>query len=223
MVEVRQLAARRWPVGEFANGRNVGGLGRLSEETLRQRCAELKRAGYLESRRWLHARPGVLTATAAGLREGGVDLRPSKVDTRTYLHDLACVWMCVELELEFPEGEIFTEREIRAADTGLASPAYSPGSLGRSGAVQRIHVPDLAVEPEPGADPIAVEVELSPKGRARLRAIMRLYARAGHLAGVRYYVAGEPTERAVRAALEAEQVNEFTDFAEVRELPPRLV
>jgi hypothetical protein len=219
MVEVRQLAARDWPVGEFGAGRRLDGFGRVSEDTLRQRCAELKSAGYLESRRWFYGRPGVLTATAAGLREGGVDLPAPKVDTRTYAHDLACVSMCVELEREFPCGRVLTEREIRAEDAGGVAPSYSPGQLGRSGATNRIHVPDLAVETEPGADPIAVEIELSPKGRQRLGQIMRLYANADHLAGVRYYVVGDATERAVRRALETAAVNEFTEFATVAALP----
>lgn len=218
MVEVRQLAAREWPIGEFGGGRAVDTIGTLSEQTLRRRCAELRAGGYLESRRWFYERPGVVMTTSAGLREGGLDLPPARVDVRTYTHDLACVWTCIELEREFAGGRVLTEREIRVEDSGLLSPTWSPGQLGRSGAAQRIHVPDLAVEPEPGADPLAVELELSPKGRARLAQIMRLYAGAGHLGGVRYYVADPATERAVRAAIEDEQVNEFGEFATIERL-----
>ncbi|MGH2985119.1 MAG: hypothetical protein ACRDLO_00325, partial [Solirubrobacterales bacterium] len=202
-------------MGAFGSGRSLGDDGRLKEDTLRKRCALLVRAGYLEGRRWLVDRPGVLTATAAGLREGGIDLPPASVDTRTFAHDVVLTWMCIELELEFPDGRVLTEREIRAADSGVFEPVYSPGQLGKSGATQRIHIPDLAVEAHPGADPIAVEVELAPKGRRRLDQITKLYARARHLGGVRYYVKGEATERGVRQAMRRQKVNEFGEFAQV--------
>jgi hypothetical protein len=64
--------------------------------------------------------------------------------------------------------------------------------LGRRG----LHFPDLAIE---GADgrPLAVEVELTAKGRGRLDSIVAGYVRARHIAGVRYYAAS-----AAKAGLE---------------------
>jgi hypothetical protein len=48
---------------------------------------------------------------------------------------------------------------------------------------------------------------------------MRLYAGAGHLAGVRYYVTNAETKRAIERAIEREDVNEFEDdFAVLRSI-----
>ena len=80
----------------------------------------------------------------------------------------------------------------------------------------RLHVPDLAVEARPGEKPLAIEIELTPKAPRRLRSIMRLYASAGHLAGVRYYVADAGALRAVERAIAREEVNEFGPFAVCR-------
>jgi hypothetical protein len=46
----------------------------------------------------------------------------------------------------------------------------------------------LAVELD-GGPTLAIEVELSAKGRRRLESIVAAYVRARHVAGVRYYAA----------------------------------
>lgn len=77
------------------------------------------------------------------------------------------------------------------------------------------HYPDLAVEAEPGGDPLAIELELTPKAPRRLKTIMRLYKRARHLSGVRYYVRDELTANAVKRAIAAAEVNEHREFATI--------
>ncbi len=158
------------------------------------------------------------SATAAGLREGGLQLQVPKIDIRSYEHDLACGWLCLELEREFPDGRVLTEREIRAVDSGVDEPAYCPGARGRTGGFTRLHVPDLAVEARAGEKPLAIEAELTLKAPRRLRSILRLYAGAGHLAGVRYYVAEARTRAAVERAIRDAEVNEFGEFAVVGRL-----
>jgi hypothetical protein len=65
-----------------------------------------------------------------------------------------------------------------------------------------LHFPDLAVELDGGAT-LAIEVELSAKGRRRLESIVAAYVRARHVAGSRYYAAPAAyrgVERAVARA-----------------------
>jgi hypothetical protein len=219
MVQAEQLAAREWPVGRFGDGgQRAERPGPMRPETIARLLRSLARKDLLESRRYYYADAAVWSITAAGLREGGLRLQVPKIDIRTYEHDLTCGWLCLELEREFPAGRILTEREIRAVDGGVDEPAYCPGALGRAGGFTRLHVPDVAVESRPGERPLAIEVELTPKAPRRLRSIMRLYAGAGHLAGVRYYVADARTRGPVERAIASEEVNEFGEFAVVRTL-----
>jgi hypothetical protein len=50
---------------------------------------------------------------------------------------------------------------------------------------------------------VAVELELTAKGRARLEEILRGYVRARHLARARDYVGSQAVERSVLAAVRA--------------------
>ena len=58
----------------------------------------LERRGLVESRRYYYADATVWSITAAGLREGGLRLQVPKIDTRSYEHDLAGGWLCIEYE-----------------------------------------------------------------------------------------------------------------------------
>jgi hypothetical protein len=132
MVQAEKLAEREWPVGRLgAGGRRAQELGRLSSKTIGRLLWSLERRGLVESRRYYYADAAVWTVTAAGLREGGLRLQVPKIDVRAYEHDLVCGWLCLELEREFPECRILTEREIRAVDGGVNEPAYCPGARAR--------------------------------------------------------------------------------------------
>lgn len=218
LVTAAVLAKRVWRIGRFGGGGKLDGDGQVSEKRIANRLWRLASVGLVDGKRHFYSGPAAWTVTAKGLREAGVNLPAAKVDLRTYEHDLHLASLCVELEREFPDGNVLTEREIRQIDGGVDEPGYAPGSLGGSGVIQKLHYPDFAIEPEPGADPLVIELELSPKGSRRLGAIMRLYAGARHLSGVRYYVADERTELAVRRSIEREDVNEFTAFADVRSI-----
>jgi hypothetical protein len=51
-----------------------------------------------------------------------------------------------------------------------------------------LHFPDLAVEQADGR-PLAIELELTAKGRGRLDQIVAAYVRGRHIGAVRYYAA----------------------------------
>lgn len=218
-VTAEVLASKTWRAGRW------GGGGRLAEErstlsviVLRNRLFRLREAGLVTAKRYLAEGGSAFTVTGKGLTEAGLVLPESKVDTRTYDHDLGLARLCIQLEDEFGEDAVLTEREIRALDTGLDHPVYSPGSRGTSGAMQKRHYPDLAIEPDGDEGPLAIELELSEKGQVRLGNIMGLYRRAHHLRGVRYYVGDQSTERAVRRAVAVSEVNEHREFVTVRSL-----
>ena len=107
---------------------------------------------------------------------------------------------------------MWTERELRALDTPAGqSPAdYRPAYavlLGQGAQLRltpsgapRVHFPDAAVVGGQG-QAVAVELERTAKGRARLRGILRAYVAARHLSEVHYYASDERV-----AALLAEEV-----------------
>lgn len=180
------------------------------------RLTGLVRLGLLIHERLLYGQPGVYVATRSGLHLADVALPPAMVDLRTYTHDLELTSLVTELEREAPQGTtVWTERELRAMDTpaGRPAPTYQPRYavlLGNAGQVRltpsgspRVHFPDAVLVDNRG-DAVAIELERTPKGRARLRAILRAYVAARHLERVRYFV---PNERV--HALLAEEVTNF--------------
>lgn len=194
----RDLAMVRW-VGRlrFAEAAQVGRRFGLDERHTYRRLRGLVRAGLVDHRRVFHNQPGVYWATRDGLDAAGVRLPPAGIDIRTYEHDRLAAVAAIALEDEFGPSAIVTERELRSLDAAAETPRYAvprggQAQLGRRG----LHFPDLAVDGQDGR-PLAVEVELTAKGRGRLDSIVAGYVRARHIAAVRYYAAP-----AARAGLE---------------------
>jgi hypothetical protein len=177
------------------------------------RLSGLVKLGLLEHARIFHAAPGVYLATRPGLVSVNLALPPSRVDLRTYEHDLELSTRMIELERKFDAALIATEREMRAADTPIGRapaerPRFAVPLAGVRGQMQltpvghpRLHFPDSAVFVR-GHDEelLAVELEKTAKGRARVRRILSGYIASRHIQGVRYYAT---TER-VRDLLETE-------------------
>jgi hypothetical protein len=92
------------------------------------------------------------------------------------------------VEREFGARRVLTERELRSRDRGAPQrPRYGVW-LGGQRTRRGLHFPDLVVELDDGAT-LAIEVELTAKGRRRLASIVAAYVRARHVAQVRYYAA----------------------------------
>jgi len=170
------------------------------------RLSGLVRLGLLDHARIFHAAPGVYLTTRAGLACVDLALPPPRVDLRTYDHDLQLTALVIELEREFGADPITTEREMRAADTPVGSgpverPRFAVPLAGARGQLQltpvghpRLHFPDCAVAVEdPGTDAkvLAVELERTAKGRARLRRILAGYVASRHIDAVRYYATSQ--------------------------------
>ncbi len=190
----------------MATAAQVGERFDLGRAVSYARLSGLVRLGLLEHARIFHATPGVYTATRAGLAAVDLALPAARVDVRTYHHDVELSSLVIELEREFGRERVTTEREMRASDTPVGAalverPRFAVPLTGGRGRLvltpvghPRLHFPDCAVTRAGGDETIlAVELERTPKGRARLRAILSGYVAARHIGLVRYY----PTNRRV--------------------------
>lgn len=201
-VTERDVAMVAW-VGRqrFAEAELVARRFGMDRRNTYRRLRGLVALGLLKHRRVFHGRPGVYWATRLGLATAGVRLPVAGVDIRTYEHDRLAVTVAVDLEREFGREAVRTERELRSHDARAAEPRYGiRRRSGRGGDQRGLHFPDLAVELE---RPLAVEIELTAKGRTRLDSIVGGYVRARHIAGVRYYLAAQAragVERAIQRA-----------------------
>jgi len=212
----------------MANATQVAERFDLGRAVSYARLSGLVKLGLLEHVRIFHAMPGVYVATRAGLTVVDVALPPARVDVRTYEHDLELSSLFTELEQEFGTAQLTTEREMRAADTSvgaapIARPSFAVPLTGSRGQMQltpvghpRLHFPDCAVAVTSDRKAsLAIELERTPKGRARLRRILAGYVAARHIIGVRYYA----TDDRVRRLLETEVANlKATALVEVRPL-----
>ena len=191
------------------------------------RLTGLVRLGLLWHDRLLYGQPGVYLATRSGVDLADLALPPATVDLRTYEHDLQLVSLISALERAAPAGTaVWSERELRAMDAPAGRPAttYQPRYavlLGHGAQLRltpsgspRVHFPDAVVVDDRG-DVAAIELERTPKGRTRLRAILRAYVAARHLARVRYFVPDERVHALVTeeiAGLRAERIVEVTPW-----------
>lgn len=176
------------------------------------RLSGLVSLGLLEHVRVFHAVPGVYLATRGGLVVADLALPPARVDVRTYEHDLELSSLTIDLEREFGSDRLSTEREMRASDAPFGAapnehPRFGIPVTGGRGQMQltpaghtRLHFPDCAVAGENGI--VAIELERTAKGRARLRRVLSGYVAARHVGLVRYY----PTNERVRELVQSETV-----------------
>lgn len=199
----RDLEIVRW-IGRlrFAEAEQVALRFTMDRRNAYRRLRGLVAMGLLEHRRVFHAQPGVYAATRFGLGSAELRLPCARLDIRTYQHDRIAAGLLIALEEEFGTAAVVTERELRSHEGG--NPERLRYAVRRGGERTRrgLHFPDLVVHRDRGLS-LAVEVELSAKGRTRLDSIVAAYVRARHIAAVRYYAAPlavRGVERAVARA-----------------------
>lgn len=146
-----------------------------------RRLSGLVDVGLLSYRRIFHAQPGCYLVTNGGLAVIDSELPRPTIDLRTYRHDLGVVWLWLAAhDGQFGSVEqLLTERQMRSHDQGAGVTAIERVGVpvegyDRSGR-PRIHYPDvLVVAPDGGR--VALELELSVKGRRRLERILVGYS-----------------------------------------------
>jgi hypothetical protein len=199
----------------------------MDEAHVYRRTGLLVRCGLVEYGRLLHGRPGVYTATRAGLDWVNLDLPVGRPRLATYEHNVELVWLSMDLAWEFSSAAVLTEREIRSREMPAAwdsfhdgsalRPKYSVATRSRRGP-RGLHFPDMLVEnggPKNGS--LAVELELTSKGAGRRRQIIGAYRNGVHIEGVRYYAPPEPL-RLLERTVDEERAG---DVVELRPWEPR--
>ena len=148
-----------------------------------QRVSRLTNAGYLQHKRFEHAKPRVYWLTHQGWQASGDHLRaPKAINRVTYFHDTMLVDLAQVLVTE--TGGAFTpERRLRA-------------NLLARGRRTKSHLPDGLLHLD-GQKPIAVELECSAKAADRLRKIITDYVVNTKLQEVWYFVTNSDVRRLI--------------------------
>lgn len=166
------------------------------------RMRALTRAGYLCGERKLRDEPTFYQVTRDGIRAVGGDLpRPRPIDYSAYRHDIGLCWLTLAAGAgRFgPLRGLVGERRMRSHD-GRAEGRSAPlgvrlGGVGPGGR-ERLHYPDLLLVTASGHR-VALELELSGKGRERRERILAGYASDRRIDAVVYLVSNAATGRAV--------------------------
>ena len=169
----------------------------------RARLAAAERGGFLASSRPLQGEGALYVPTRAGLRLCGLGGAPPVVPGPGIAHHAAvCAEVAARLQRAYPRGRVIGEAGLRSLERAhgraVASAPLSHAAVGKA----PLHRPDLVLwtDSSQHGPPVAIEVELTVKGAARLHAICRAWARAHHVAGVLYLLSPQ-SAAAVRAAV----------------------
>jgi hypothetical protein len=192
-------------------GTQVQELLRVSDDAAAKRLRALARDGYLACRRIFYGQPACCQIRPRGLAAIGSDLPPPRLKLACYEHDVgvAWIWLGAHRGTFGPLREVIGERRLRSGDGRLRAEAIADeptlagdeplgvrlGGVGRGGR-ERLHYPDVLLVTAEG-ERIAVELELSSKGRARLEGILLGYAGDRRIDGVLYLVEDRPAGRAL--------------------------
>ncbi len=174
----------------------------IAERAAAERMRALGDEGYLFAKKTFRDEPPFHQVTTAGLRAIGSDLRrPRLVNPATYRHDAGLGWLTVAAARGMfgPLREIVGERRMRSEDLRHDGPAAGHpsdepapahgvriGGEGRHGR-PRLHYPDLVLVTDTGHR-VAIELELSGKGRQRRERILGAYGSDRTVDAVLYLV-----------------------------------
>jgi hypothetical protein len=173
-------------------------------ETAKSRLAKLVGAGYVRSEPLFHKQPAMHLIARDGLKVLGSALPTPRRDVHAYEHDVGVAWLWIAARRGTfgPLREVAGERRMRSQDgarDGDVEPlAVKLGGVGPRGR-EALHYPDLLLHTTDGRR-VALELELSSKGRARLERILSGYAADPRIDGVVYLVQNATVARSVQAA-----------------------
>lgn len=175
----------------------------VSVPSARGRLQGAVKADLLTRSRTLADGPALYAATRAGMRAAGVrGLDPCRITAANARHLGACAAVAAALQHLCPDHAVRGERELRRDEREhggrLASARLGAGREGED----LLHRPDLVLWPRPAAQatlPVAIEVEITVKGRRRLERICRAWARCRLVAGVIYLAPAEVEAALTRA------------------------
>jgi hypothetical protein len=203
----RQTALIRWCAGLGAVTADALAVhDRSTPASARGRLADAERHRLTCAWRLLRDEPTIYTVTRRGLRLAGISgIEPSRVSPGGARHAILCCAAAVALERGYPEWFVLGEPSVRRLEREISRPLAEVGRLASGTGARARHRPDLLLvdRREAGGLPIAIEVEISVKGAARLKEICRAWSRSREVAGVIYLAAPEvmaPLRRAIAGA-----------------------
>jgi hypothetical protein len=168
------------------------------------RIRALRRCGYLGAQRPFDRQARCYWITRRGLGAIESSLPAPRPELGSYRHDLgvAWLWLAAHHGAFGPIRQIVSEREMRSHD-GIGTRGANPfgvrlGGVGAGGR-ERLHYPDLLLV-GPSGRRVALELELTSKGRARRERILAGYAADSRIDSVLYLVDQPATGRALRAS-----------------------
>jgi hypothetical protein len=172
------------------------------------RLLALARGGYVSYHRVFTDQPACCLIRRKGLSAVGSTLPPPRLDLACYKHDVgaAWLWLAARSGTFGPIADVLGERRLRSVDAAIDQRrepyGVRLGGVGPRGR-ERLHYPDLLVI-TPGGGRIALELELSAKGRTRRDKILAGYASDSRIAAVMYLVedraAGQSIGRSIKAS-----------------------
>lgn len=164
-------------------------MGGVLFSTAARRVRKLCDAGLLRRIEVVGLREQPIGLTEAGRRVARDPLEPLPgVRLATWHHDQTMCSMEARILRHYPASVVNPERRIRANRLIAGAPT--------------MHLPDAEVQ-RAGAPPIGFELELSPKGKARIQEIVDTYATSRRYASVVYLVPDQRMARYVRRFTDA--------------------
>ncbi len=189
-------------------GLHVQALLGVGADAAARRLRRLREAGLIRSERVFEGYPAAIWISPRGLAAIESRLPAPKLDLRGYRHDigLGWLWLAARNGAFGAVAEQISERSMQSLDRRADRPG-APFGVGLGivgpGGGEQLHYPDLLLTLADGRR-LAIELELTRKGRARLDRIMLGYAADGRIDDVLYLVpsraAGRPVEEAAGRA-----------------------
>jgi hypothetical protein len=176
----------------------------VAEETASARLHSLTRAGYLIERRVFADAPRSYRIAQRGLDATGSELGRPTGRVGSYDHEVgaAWLWLAARNGAFGAMRDVLSERRLRSHDASapgrddpLGVRLGAAGSAGR----QRLHYPDLLLVADDGRR-IAIELELTGKGRTRRDGILAGYAADPRIAAVVYVVHDARVARSIEGS-----------------------
>jgi hypothetical protein len=209
----------------FILSAHVRALLRVPAQDADARLQELCDAGLLADRTVFAGHPPTYRSTRRGLDAIASKMRAPTIDLSRYDHEVgaAWLWLAARNGAFGPLRGVLAERRLRSRDgfsrerTGGGGPeplAVRLGMAGRDGRA-RLHYPDLLLV-DPAARRIAIELELSSKGRERRERILAGYASDARFAAVLYVVENGRLAESIRASARRLAISDLVHVQRVR-------
>ncbi len=168
----------------YVSAQQVATMFNVSLKSAYKRLSSLVKYGYLQHERIFHQKPGVYLLAGKALSLIPYPASIARINLSTYKHNLLLVDLLLALSNEY--NCTYKTDRIICRESGFSLKSVS-----------RPHVPD-AVLLDIDEKNIAVELELTEKGAARLERILKFYVRCTDYGEVWYFVEGPALLRKIQ-------------------------